>query len=348
MFMGKGTMQVEADPDTLGALLLLAMGAEAIVADPANPSAEPVSTTLSAGVGIGYNWATPAAMTNVVKGQSLTVDTGGGAETVIVRAVTSTQFFAYFSKVHSSGVTVTNASVVDAYDHTFTLASPRYSFTAQLNDIISAKNAFGAKISKLSFKITPKSVIEVMVSVEYQGEANVSSPTSPTFSTLHGFVFTTPGNAITINGIALDSSVQGISLDIDVGLVTDYPRFGNGRYRAQLPETLTKVTGSLDLAYETETMLETFWGAPGSTGPQGDVLPAPMVITIESIDYINTALPYSLTITVPMAKPKMAPATRKVGDYLKQTWQFEASESTNGAGNDVTFELVNAASGSSF
>jgi hypothetical protein len=348
LFTGKGQMQVEVDPDTIGALFLLTMGAEAIAADASNPSALPVTTTLSQAQPIGANWATPAAMTNIVKGQSLTVDTGGGAETVVVRAITSTQFFAYFSKVHASSVTVVNASVVLAYDHTFTLASPRNSFTAQLNDVISAKNAFGAKIAKLSFKITPKAIIEAMCNVEYQGEANVSSPTSPSFSTLRGMVFTTPGNAITMNGIAMDSSVQGITLDIDVGLILDYPRYGGGRYRGQLPETITKVSGSLDLAFETQTALDNFWGAPGATGPQGDVLPAPLVITIDSVDYVNTALPYSITITIPMAKPKTAPVTRKVKDYLKQTWQFDASESINGAGDDAKFVLVNAASGASF
>jgi hypothetical protein len=108
------------------------------------------------------------------------------------------------------------------------------------------------------------------------------------------------------------------------------------------------VTLGLDLAFETETMLEQFWGAPGSTGPQGDVLPGPIIVTLDSIDYINTALPYSLQIFVPMAKSKTAPVTRKVGDYLKQSVQFDCSESTNGAGNDVQFTLVNAASGASF
>jgi hypothetical protein len=348
MFTGKGQMQVEADPDTLGTLLLLAMGAEAIVSDPSNPSALPVSTTLSAPQPKGWGWATPAAMTNIVKGQSLTVDTGGLAETQIVRAIGATQYFAYFSKAHASGVTVGNASVVAAYDHTFTLASPRNSFTAQLNDVISAKNSFGCKISKLSFKITPKSIIEVMVTVEYQGEADVGSATSPTFSTLRGLVFTTPGNAITMNGIPLDSAVQGINLDIDVGLVTDYPKYGNGRYRAQLPETVTKVSGSLDTAYESTTLRNQFWGAPGVTGPQGDILPAPIVITVQSVDMVNTALPYSLIITIPMAKSKGAPVQRKVGDYLKQSWSFECSESINGAGDDASFVLVNAASGASF
>lgn len=43
-------MQVEADPDTLGALLLFAMGTEAIAADAANPSPLAVATTLSAGI----------------------------------------------------------------------------------------------------------------------------------------------------------------------------------------------------------------------------------------------------------------------------------------------------------
>lgn len=218
MFTGKGSMQVEADPDTLGAILLLAMGAENIAADASNPDALAVSTTVSQAQGIGAGWMTPAAMTNIVKGQSLTIDTSGQAETVVVRAITATQFFAYFSKTHAMSVAIVNASVVLAYDHTFTLYSPRYSFTAQLNDVISAKNAFGAKIAKLSFKITPKAIVEAMCTVEYQGEANVGSPTSPTFSTLHGFVFTTPGNGITMNEIPIDSSVQGITLDIDIGL----------------------------------------------------------------------------------------------------------------------------------
>jgi hypothetical protein len=110
MFTGKGSMQVEADPDTLGAILLLAMGAEAIAADPANPSPLAVSTTLSQAQPIGAGWATPASMTNILKGQSLTVDTSTPQETVIVRAVTATQFFAYFSKAHAASVTVVNAS----------------------------------------------------------------------------------------------------------------------------------------------------------------------------------------------------------------------------------------------
>lgn len=348
LFTGKGQMQLEADPDTLGSILLLAMGAETIAADAGNPAAQAVATTLSALVAKGNNWATPVSMTNILVGQSLTVDTSGLQETVVVRAVTATQFFAYFTKAHASGVTVVNASVVLAQDHTFTLASPRYSFTTQENQVVESRNMFGCQMAQLSFKLTPKQVLEAMCQIEYQGEARVSSPTSPTYSTLRGLVFNTPGNAITMNGIGIDSSVQGVSIDVNVGLVTDYPKLGQGRYRGQLPETITKVSGSLDLAFETETMQQQFWGAPASTGPQGQILPAPIAITLDSVDFINTAVPYNLQILIPMAKFKTAPRAMKVGDYIKQTVQFEASESANGAGDDVSFVLVNASSSASF
>jgi hypothetical protein len=351
LFTGKGQMQVEADGDSLGALLLLAMGAEAFIADPGNPGSNPAVTTSSSGqaYGPGWAWVTPAAMTNITVGNKLKVDTATPQENVVVRAVTATQFFAYFTNAHSGSVTIVQATTVtNAYDHTFTLASPRYSFTAQLNDVIMAKNAFGCKMSQLSFKLTPKAILEAMCQIEYQGEAFVGSPVSPTFSTLRGFTFTNPGNSFSMNGIALDSSVQDFSVDINVGLVTDYPKLGNGRYRGQLAETVTKVTGSFAIAFETETALQQFWGAPGVTNPQGQIMPAPLQIVLASTDPINSAVSTSLTINIPMAKFKTAPRAMKVGDYLKQTFQFQASESVNGAGDDANFVLVNSNASASF
>jgi hypothetical protein len=350
LFTGKGQMQVEADGDSLGTLLLLTMGAEAFAADPGNPGSNPAVTTTAPGpFGPGWAWVTPAAMTNITVGNKLQVDTSGPLENVVVRAVTSTQYFAYYTNAHTGTVAIVQASAVtNAYDHTFTLASPRYSFTSQINDIIVAKNAFGCKMSQLSFKLTPKAILEAMCQIEYQGEAEVESPVSPTYSTLRGFTFTNPGNAFSMNGIPLDSSVQDFSIDINVGLVTDYPKLGNGRYRGELAETLTKVTGSFAIAFETETALQQFWGAPGATNPQGQIMPAPLKIVLASTDPINSAVSTSLTITVPMAKFKTAPRAMKVGDYLKQTLQFQASESVNGAGDDAQFVLVNANSGASF
>lgn len=353
LFTGKGQMQAECDGDSLGTLLLLAMGAEVFAADAGNPGSNPAVTTTSTGqsYGPGWAWVTPAAMTNITVGQHLKIDTGAPQESPVVRAVTSTAFFAYYANAHSGSVTIIQSPVVfNAYDHTFTLASPRKSFTAQLNNVITAKNASGCKISQLSFKITPKAIVEAMLQIEYQKEAYISpgSTTSPTYSTNRGFTFTNPGNSFTMNGIALDSSVQDFSLDINIGLVTDYPQLGNGRYRGNLAETITKVSGAFSIAFESDTALRQFWGAPGVTGPQGDIMPAPLVLVLASSDPINTAVTASLTMTVPMAKFKQAPQPMKVGDYLKQTLQWESSESINAAGDDVSFLLVNANAGASF
>lgn len=347
VFQGKGSLQVELDGDTAGSILYPTMGSEAVAASTNNPTAEAVSTTTTTAVGIGFFPVTPASMTNIVKGQSLTIDTSTNAETVVVRAVSTTQFWAYFTKTHASGVTVTNAAVVDAYTHTFTLASPRPSLTAQINDIVVAKDCFGAKVQTFSIKVQPRTLIEATVGFLYQGELKQTSPVSPTYSTLRGLVFETPGNAATWQGVALDQSIQGLTIDINTGLIAEYPRFGQGRYQGALPETQTVVKASLDLAFEYEDMLDAFWGNLGATGPQGDVLPGNLTLTLVGVDMINTALPYSLEIIIPMAKPAQAPLTRKMKDYIKQTVSFETSESTNGAGNDISFVLTNANSGAS-
>jgi hypothetical protein len=343
VFMGKGSMTAEIDPDSAGAIFLLAMGAEAFAANASNPGALAVSTTLLNAVSAGFGPATPASMVNIVKGQRLTI----GTDTVLVRAVSATQFWAVFGTSHAASAAISNASVQLAYDHTFTLASPRKSATVQLNDVLSAKNCFGAKMSQLSFKLTPKQILEAQCQMAYQGEINVGSPTSPTFSTLRGFSFYTAGNGMTWNGVALDQAVQGASIDINIGLITDYPQLGQGRYQGNFPETTTKVTGSLDLAFESDTALQSFWGNIGSTGPQSDVLPVPLTFTFDSVDSVNTAVPYSLQFLIPMAKLKASPVVRKTGDYLKQTATFTASESSNSAGDDVKIILTNASNAAS-
>ncbi len=347
MFTGKGSMQIEVDPDTFGAVLALLMGGEAVAANLANPAALAVTTTLSAAVPMGWGAATPVSMTNIVVGQSLTVDTAGLVETVVVQAISATQFWAYFTKAHASGVAITNAAVVLAYDHTFTLASPRNSFTTQINEITAARNCVGGKFSQLQLNVQAQSVLEAALQVEYQTEAHVNSPVTPTYSTLPAFVFETTGNAVNVNGASADASIQGWSVDINTGLITKFPKYGNGRLRGQLPETFTKASGKIDLAFETETMRQAFWGLTGSTGPQSQVLAVPLAFTFVSNGFVNTAVPYELQVIIPKAKFVNASTPMRTNDYIKQTVQYEAYESTNGAGDDVKFVLTNAASGPS-
>lgn len=347
MYSIKGSLSHECDPDNTGSLLALTLGTENTAANAANPTAAAVTTTLTVGTPVGFVLAIPAAMTNITRGQSLTIDTAGNAETVVVQQVTATGFYAYFTKVHASAVAISNAAVVLGYDHTFTLGSPRSSFTLQLNRIIDAVNYFGCKSSQLSIKVSEKSIIEAVLTVEGQSEAFVGSPTTPSYSTLFPFRFESPTNTAKINGVASDATIMGWNVDINTGLTVDFPSFGNGRLRAQMPETVTKVTGGLDLAFETETAMQAFWGISGATGPQSVVLPSALDFKLVSSDMVNTAVTYALEIIMGTVMITGNPINVQPAGYLKQSAKFECYESINGAADDVKMILTNGNSGSS-
>ncbi|MGH7757625.1 MAG: phage tail tube protein, partial [Vulcanimicrobiaceae bacterium] len=255
MYMGKGTLTAEADPDNLGALLALTMGAETVAANAGNPIAPTISTTLSAAttyIGPAV-WCTPAAMTNIVPGVQLNIDAAANIENVTVKAVTATQFAVALTKTHLSGAAVVAGTLSLGYDHTFTLASPRNSFTSQIGRVVDNVNAIGGKIQQLDLSMTEKSILEAKATVEYQVDAFIASPTTPAYSTLYPFIFETPGNQGKVLGAQSDATIMSWNCQVQTGLITDYPSFGGGRLRAQLPETLTKVMGSLTLGFETET-----------------------------------------------------------------------------------------------
>ena len=350
MFMGKGNFGAEADPDNLGAILGYAFGTETVSLF--TPTvAQPVTTTATTAIPLGWYSATPAAMTGIVVGQSLIIDTAANAETVVVKAITpqgaATQFYAYFTKPHLTGVAITNAAVVNAYDHKFTLGSPRKSFTAQLNRVLDAINYTGNKISTLSFGINEKTILEAKVGTEYQNEIKTATPVTPIYSTLSPFRFESSLNFVNIDGSPSDATIQSFQIDMNTGLIADYPSFGNGRLRAQLPETMTKVSGTMQMAFETETMQQKFWGAVGSNGPQSYILPIGINLYFGSEENVNTGVPYRLQFVLPQCLIVDASVIVRAADYLKQTVKFECYESISGAGDDMSAFLMNSAAGQS-
>jgi hypothetical protein len=344
MFTGKATGNFEFDPDNTGALLALTMGAEVVTTNLANPAAAAVTSTLSAATAIGFVDFTPAAMTNITVGQSLTIDTSTQAETVVVKAITPTTFRAYGTKTHASGVAVVDAAVVLAYDHTFTLGSPRGFFTSQINRITDAVAFTGGKVSTLSVAVGEKAIITGKLGVEYQNEVYVSTPATPAYSTLFPFKFMTVGNSVLLDGAVSDADIIDWNFVVNTGLITDFPVFGNGRLRGQLPEAMTKVSGGMTLAFETATLYQKFWGKRTATGPQSLVLPVSLAFVLQSDDYVNTAVPYALQVIMATCMLSADDVAIKSADYLKQAVKFECYESINGAADDVKLILTNAAS----
>jgi hypothetical protein len=348
MYSGKGSMDAECDPDSIGALLALLMGSETVTSNAANPSAQAVTTTSAAAIPIGFQTVTPVAMTNIVVGQSLTVDTAGNLEVVRVRAVSTTTFSAYFKFAHAAGVTITNAAVVTAYNHTFNLASPRPFFTTQINRVTDARNCVGNKFASFSLAASAKAILSAKCATEYLTELTTGSVTTPVYSTLDAFSYESPLNQGLINGVQSDATIQSWQVDVNTGLVTDFPKFGGGRTRGQMPETVTKVSGSAVLAYETETMMNAFWGnVGGATGPQTIVLPLSLSFLFSAVDWVNTAVPFSLTVSLGTCLITANTVPIKAANYLTQQVKWENAESINGAQDDVIFVLTNAASGAS-
>ncbi|MGH7756752.1 MAG: hypothetical protein ACREM8_10780, partial [Vulcanimicrobiaceae bacterium] len=107
------------------------------------------------------------------------------------------------------------------------------------------------------------------------------------------------------------------------------------------------VMGSLTLGFETETMLQLFWGAPTATGPQGAVMPVNLEFDVFSQDYINSAVRYALKAIFAGAMLTADDVPVKSNSYITQQVKFEAYESANGASDDAKFILTNAASGNS-
>lgn len=83
-----------------------------------------VSTTLSNAItSAGSQAATPASMTNIVVGSTLTIDIGDLQETVTVTAVTASTFTATFTKTHLAGVGITASAAPGLYYLQQTLSS---------------------------------------------------------------------------------------------------------------------------------------------------------------------------------------------------------------------------------
>lgn len=346
-FTGAGSLTVETDPDILQGILALTMGAETAVANTSNPSASPVTTTTtSATTNLGMQWVPVAAMTNIVPGVSLTIDTAGNQETVVVNAINAggLSFQAYLTKTHATGVSVTNAAVVLAYDHKFTFGSPRPTFTAQWKRGSDNVSFTGNKVRTLGLSATPKAILLAKLATIYAFEANVASPGTPSYANTNPFRFEDPGNFANVNNAASTSGVLSFNVNVDTGLQGAEPTFGGGRGIQSIPETQSKVNGDVLLQFENQDLQKLFWGNSTATGPQQTVGGVSFQFFFKGRDWINSALTYALTITMPNCFLTAIDIPGRSGGLLQQTARFEAFESLPGNNDDITFLLTNTAS----
>jgi len=378
MFTGKATLSCEADPDNVEALLCFALGLDALadsgfgttaypnfqapISNPANNGT--VSTTLASTVQAGSEVANLTAIAGVANIGLLTVGSGGNAETVQTwgkhaGSGATGVVAARFARSHASSSVVVSSTVVPAHLRAIQMQSPRPTFTTRVYRVTDDLSYAGCKVSSLTIAPAEKAVLSVKVQLEYQNEASNGgystydptptwpTPPSPTLSTLEPFTFQSSFNYGLIDGVASSATIMGWQVAMENGLVADYPNFGGGRLRAPYPEQQTKVSGSLDLGFETEDLIRKFWGNDLAGGPQSVVLSTVLNFQFETPWLINASYQYTMSIVLPKIKLSTVGVPIKGGDYLKQSAKFEAYESADGAQDDLTVFLINANGSSS-
>jgi len=373
MFTGKGSLNAEADPDSIEALLAFAFGLDANadvagfgvagqpnfqspITNPANNGA--VTTTTTSATSAGNAIVPVAAMTGITVGSLLTIGAGMLAETVQVMGVNvpGLTFACQLRRNHASGVAVVSSTVVPAHLRALQLLSPRPSFTAQHYVVTDLMQYVGCKVSSIGFSASEKSILAAKIALEYQAENSLggfvpggSYPSAPsaTLSTLQPFTFQNSGNFGFVDGAAADATVMSWDITMDTGLTTDYPDFGNGRLRAVYPEGQTKVSGSMTLGFETETMQRKFWGNTLASTPQAVLIPLVFIYNFAQPWKINASYVYQLQFV--LGACKLSALTRAVNakDYVKQEYKFEAYETANGAQDDCLAFLTNTNGNSS-
>lgn len=345
-FSGAGTLTFDGEPDTLGPMLAIGIGTEQVVANAGNPTATTVNTTTTAPVAPGSYVPVPlTAVTGVSVGDWYTIDTAGNLETQQVASISgNTATFYTITKTHASGVAVVNAAVPLAYDHTYTLGSPRRTLTFQRNRRTDAVNYVGNKIATMDFTAANRQILAVRATTTYANEANVASPATAAYSVLNPFRFNDPGDAVTLAGVAADAGVLGWSLTVNNGLLAPEFTFGGGRFPTGIPEGQARVSGNMSLQFTTPTAQQRFWGAPAATGPQSVVQPVTLAFTWLGSNYINRVVKYGLVITMPKVKFTTVPVAGRGGGLLNQAVTFEAFSTGLQTNDDAKFVLTNTQS----
>lgn len=343
-YTGVGSATIELDPDIAQSILAMSLGAESVSPNATVQTAgAAVTTTSVAGVGyLGSQDITPVAMTGITAGMLLRLDAGGQKqEDVRVESITATTFHAAPKRTHAPNFTIVQTPLSLAYDHLFTIGSPRPTATFQWNRKQDCVAFIGNKISSLQISGAPKQILLAKIATQYSTEQQITVPGTPSFSTVNPFRFEDAGNTAIVNGQSR-ADILSYNLSLNTGLIGSEQVFGHGRFTGSSPEGLSMVSGDAMMQFENEDMQQYFWGAKASTSPQSTVQPISFSFFWQGQDYINAAVRYGITFTMPACIITSNPTPGRAGGLLQQNVKFEAYQSVPGAMDDLSVILTNA------
>lgn len=342
------TLDVEPDSDTFPQLLAYTMGAQT------NPSTALYSSTLSGAITAGNTSCVVASALFVYVGETIVIG-GTTPETVVVTSVqgTTLQFTPALSFNHANNQTVTatgGGGGAGGKLNIMSPGSPLPSFTLQLNRPTTGvvptpsicTDYLGTCVDQLALSFAAKQGLRAKFSLVAKNDPTDATPTSPTMSSLNPYIYEQQNTYATIGGEVLGNgqstaSLLQWSITISNNLNKANFTYGNGNLVRSFPEQLRKVSGTMQLYFESNAQLLNFNAAIAG----GALPPISALIPMVSIDLIPSGTnPFAIGIWM----PKLFLKTLDIGDdtskAVTQTYSFDAGESTPGANDTIEFYVI--------
>jgi hypothetical protein len=346
-YKGSATLPVEPDPDTLGQLLAYSMGSQTA------PTYQIVNTTVATGGSTLGSSAIPLNSTlGIQPGMLLAVDTAGNAENVTVAAITSTGIttVAPTTKNHAANAAVVlnsgTASVPLATLSTCTFGQLP-TFMTEINRVTDAVDYLGCIVNDFSLDIQPGKALATKFGIYAAWEQAQASPATPSFSTRFPIYADNPNNQVLIAGAAVGQAgsviVDKISLKLSNNIDANYRSVSGGRQVVTWPQQQRKVTGSITLGFENNAAYKAFLGGSGATAPQAAVPGVIIDVRMFSTDIIDAGNGVYFGTHFYLGNCFLSKHNVPLNPSapLKQTFDFEAAETANGANDDLKILLVN-------
>jgi len=340
---GAASLDVETTVDTFGQWLKASLGTQSA------PTHTIINTTLNGATIVGATsfvlGASAMAAPNLFPGMPLAFDSAGQAETLTIATVNGNTVTTTTAatKTHANGVAVV-CTATTAYASTFKIgALDTWSIEVNRPGSI-ATDYLGCKVDTLGLSLSPKGGLQAKLGLCFKRRVNNGSPTAATHSTKYPPQFEQQFAPPIFNTSVLSSgseaSVLGLSINLNNNLLKDYFALGAGNEVRGFPEQLRKVTGSLSLGFESQTVYNAVEGAIN-----GGALPsASLLVPVAGQDAIETGIPYAMSFYLPSMFLQKGAIADKTSGNLTLSVPFEAFESSMGASDALTAYLIAAAS----
>ena len=226
--------------------------------------------------------------------------------------------------------------------HTITM-SALPSYTVAIDDGAGYVNYNpGSKFGKISFSASPGQFLMAQVDVTSVTVAKTAGVLTPAYSSAPDMEWANlsagVGGSVSINSVT--TAITKFSLSVDNMLQESWDSNG-ARFVSALTSTGSKITGSVDIEYGSDTgaaeEIETiFYGALG--GPVAANIPR-VPISIKFADGSGSSVAFNLgSVTIDKVS-----GPREKGKLITRSVSFTASQSTGTASDDLVIVLTNSA-----